>query len=257
MTGRRYDSATPRAVEMTNLSRACHSPVIRCRFRGADMPILLIEDEPRILAFLRRGLEAQGFVVDTAPDGAAGLRRARSHRYDLVVLDLLLPGLDGLSVLRELARESPALPVVILSARSDLHTKLRGFALGARDYVAKPFSLDELVARVRAQLRAAGVGDPEELVLRVGLLELDVAGRRARVGDQTVGLTDREFRLLHHLIRHSGEVITRQQLLEAVWGYHFDPGSNVVDVCVRRLRKKLGSTTIETVRHVGYRLAAA
>jgi two-component system copper resistance phosphate regulon response regulator CusR len=221
------------------------------------MPILVIEDEPRILAFLRRGLEAQGFVVDAAGDGATGLRRARSRRYDLVILDLLLPGLDGLSVLRELARDEPALPVVILSARSDLQTKLRGFELGARDYVPKPFSLEELLARVRAQLRASGVGEAEELVLRVGPLELDVAHRRARVGDHVADLTDREFRLLHHLVRHGGEIISREQLLEAVWGYHFDPGSNVVDVCIRRLRKKLGAGTIETVRHVGYRLAAA
>jgi DNA-binding response OmpR family regulator len=220
------------------------------------MPILVVEDEPRILAFLRRGLEAQGFVVDVAADGADGLRRARSHRYDLLVLDLLLPGLDGLSVLRELAQTEPQLPVLILSARSDLRTKLRGFELGARDYVPKPFSLDELIARVRAQLRAAGKGEPEELVLRVGPLELDVPRRRARVGEQVAALTDREFRLLHHLVRHSGEIISREQLLEAVWGYHFDPGSNVVDVCVRRLRKKLGPAAIETVRHVGYRLAA-
>jgi DNA-binding response OmpR family regulator len=221
------------------------------------MPILVIEDEPRILAFLRRGLQAQGFVVDAASDGAAGLRRARSHRYDLVILDLLLPGLDGLAVLRELACDDPQLPVLILSARSDLRTKLRGFELGARDYVAKPFSLDELIARVRAQLRVTSSGDPEELVLRVGLLELDVPRRRARLRGEEVALTDREFRLLHHLVRHSGEIISREQLLAAIWGYHFDPCSNVVDVCVRRLRKKLGPDAIETVRHVGYRLAAA
>jgi len=221
------------------------------------MPILVIEDEPRIVAFLRRGLEAQGFVVDAAGDGATGLRCARTRHYDLVILDLLLPGLDGLSVLRELARDEPTLPVVILSARSDLRTKLRGFDLGARDYVPKPFSLDELLARVRAQLRASGVGEAEELLLRAGELELDVAHRRAHVGDLVAELTDREFRLLHHLVRHSGEIISREQLLEAVWGYHFDPGSNVVDVCIRRLRKKLGASTIETVRHVGYRLAAA
>jgi DNA-binding response OmpR family regulator len=221
------------------------------------MPILVIEDEPRIVAFLRRGLEAQGFVVDAAGDGATGLRRARSRHYDLVILDLLLPGLDGLAVLRELALDEPALPIVILSARADLRTKLRGFDLGARDYVPKPFSLDELLARVRAQLRASGVGEAEELLLRAGELELDVAHRRAHVGERVADLTDREFRLLHHLVRHSGQIISREQLLEAVWGYHFDPGSNVVDVCVRRLRKKLGSATIETVRHVGYRLAAA
>jgi DNA-binding response OmpR family regulator len=221
------------------------------------MPILVIEDEPRILAFLRRGLEAHGFAVDSAVDGLAGLRRAKANRYDLVILDLLLPGLDGLSLLRELSHDEPRTPVLILSARADLRTKLRGFSLGACDYVAKPFSLDELIARVHAHLRATGAGEPEELILRAGPLELDVPRRRARVGDAAVALTDREFRMLHHMVRHSGEIISREQLLEAVWGYHFDPGSNVVDVCVRRLRKKLGFATIETVRHVGYRLAAA
>jgi DNA-binding response OmpR family regulator len=222
------------------------------------MPILVIEDEPRLLAFVRRGLEAQGFAVDAAADGVTGLRRARDAHYDLVVLDLLLPGLDGLAVLRELARIAPELPVLILSARSDLQTKLRGFQLGARDYIAKPFSLAELLARVRVQLRATGAGDGEELLLRVGPLELDVGRRRARIGaDPAADLTDREFRLLHHLARHCGEIVSRERLLAEVWGYHFDPGSNVVDVCVRRLRKKLGSEAIETVRHVGYRVAAA
>jgi two-component system, OmpR family, response regulator len=219
------------------------------------MPILVVEDEPRILAFLRRGLEAQGFVVDAACDGAAGLSRARSHRYDLVILDLLLPGLDGLTVLRELARADPKLPVLILSARSDLQSKLRGFELGARDYVSKPFSLAELLARVRVQLRAVGVVDREDGVIHVGRVELDFARRRARVSDGSADLTDREFRLLHHLARHAGEVISREQLLAEVWGYHFDPRSNVVDVCIRRLRKKLGAGSIETVRNVGYRVA--
>jgi DNA-binding response OmpR family regulator len=221
------------------------------------MPILVIEDEPRILAFVRRGLEAQGFVVDVAGDGATGLRRVSDRHYDLIVLDLLLPGLDGLAVLRELSRREPALPVLILSARADLRTKLRGFELGARDYLAKPFALDELVARVRAQLRAAGAGEHEEIVLRVGMLELDVPRRRVQVEGRAADLTDREFHLLHHLVRHPGEIVSREQLLEAVWGYHFDPGSNVVDVCIRRLRKKLGAHAIETVRHVGYRVAAA
>src|SRR5438105_8004475 len=241
---------------MTDVSSPCHLPVTHCRFAAAEMPILVIEDEPRILAFVRRGLEAQGFAVDEAADGATGLRRAREGRYDLVVLDLLLPRLDGLTVLRELARTAPSLPVLILSARSDLRTKLCGFELGARDYLSKPFSLDELLARVRVHLRTAGAGEHEERVLRIGPLELDLARRRVRTGGAAADLTDREFRLLHHLVRHRGETVSREQLLADVWGYHFDPGSNVVDVCVRRLRKKLGPTAIETVRHVGYRLAA-
>jgi len=220
------------------------------------MPILLIEDEPRILAFLRRGLEAQGFSVDGAADGADGLRRARAHRYDLVVLDLMLPQLDGLSVLRELRSSAPDVPVLILSARSDLQTKLRGFELGARDYVAKPFSLEELIARVRVQLRDSAERGEERALARAGRLELDLAARVARLGELVCDLTDREFRLLHLLVVHAGEIVSRERLLADVWGYHFDPGSNVVDVCVRRLRKKLGAESIETVRHVGYRVAA-
>jgi DNA-binding response OmpR family regulator len=221
------------------------------------MRILVIEDEPRILAFLARGLEAEGFSVDGASDGRAGITRAARGQYDLVILDLLLPGLDGFTVLRELQREQPELPVVIVSARSDLETKLRGLDLGACDYVSKPFSLDELLARVRAQLRR---GRPIEngTVVWAGSLSLDVAKRQARLGDVVAELSDREFRLLHHLVLHEGEVVSRERLLADVWGYHFDPRSNVVDVCIRRLRQKLGSRApIETVRHGGYRLTTA
>jgi two-component system, OmpR family, response regulator len=218
--------------------------------------ILVIEDEPRILSFLVRGLEAEGFAVDFAVHGAAALERARASPPDLVVLDLLLPGVDGLTVLRELKREQPGLPVVILSARADLPTKLRGFELGASDYVAKPVALAELVARVRAQLRQQWPGDAN--LIRAGALALDLARRQARIGALVTDLSDREFKLLHHLALHAGEVISRERLLEEVWGYHFDPRSNVVDVCVRRLRKKLGpEAPIETVRHAGYRLVAA
>jgi DNA-binding response OmpR family regulator len=221
------------------------------------MRILVIDDEPRILGFLARGLEAEGFGVDVADNGAKALRRIRTNPYDLVLLDLLLPGVDGLTVLQELSRERPELPVVIVSARSDLPTKLRGFGLGASDYVSKPFSFDELVARIRVALRQSRRADGDQ-VLQVGALVLDVARREARIGTHAAQLSDREFRLLHHLVEHAGEVISRERLLSEVWGYHFDPGSNVVDVCVRRLRKKLGAEApIETVRHAGYRLVAA
>ena len=221
------------------------------------MQILVIEDEPRIRAFLARGLEAEGFRVDGAENGSDGLRHALGRTYDAVVLDLLLPGLDGLSVLRELHEQRPELPVVIVSARSDLSTKLRGFGLGASDYVAKPFAFDELVARLRVQLRA-GRARTDESVLTVGTLTLDLARRQANLDGLVADLSDREFRLLHHLVEHAGEVVSRESLLSEVWVYHFDPGSNVVDVCVRRLRKKLGARApIETVRHAGYRLAAA
>ncbi len=221
------------------------------------MRILVIEDEARIQAFLARGLEAEGYAVVTADNGREGLSLATTARWDLVVLDLLLPGLSGLQVLRELHRERPQLPVVILSARSDLQTKLRGFELGATDYVPKPFSLDELLARIRVQLRGANTVEDEH-VLQAGRVVLDLARRQARIGELVTDLSDREFRLLHHLLLHAGEVISRERLLADVWGYGFDPGSNVVDVCVRRLRQKLGpDAPIETVRNAGYRLAAA
>jgi DNA-binding response OmpR family regulator len=221
------------------------------------MHILVIEDEPRILSFLVRGLEGEGFTVSSAIHGAAGLERARAHPPDLVVLDLLLPGLDGLTVLRELKRERPELPVVILSARGDLPTKLRGFELGASDYVAKPFALVELIARVRAQLRQSQWSGEANLVT-AGVLALDLARRQARIGALVTDLSDREFRLLHHFVLHAGEVLSRERLLAEVWGYSFDPGSTVVEVCIRRLRKKLGpEAPIETIRHAGYRLVAA
>jgi len=221
------------------------------------MRILVVEDEARILAFLTRGLEAEGYTVVAADNGRDGLALATAGRWDLVVLDLLMPGLSGLQVLRELHRARPRLPVLILSARTDLQTKLRGFELGATDYVPKPFALDELLARVRVQLRAVRPPEDEHLI-RAGCVALDLARRQARVGELVTDLSDREFRVLHHMLLHVGEIVSRERLLAEVWGYGFDPGSNVVDVCVRRLRKKLGpQAPIETVRNAGYRLAAA
>jgi DNA-binding response OmpR family regulator len=218
--------------------------------------ILVVEDEPRILAFVGRALEADGFDVDSADNGVDGLERAVHGRYDLVILDLLLPRLDGLTVLRELHRRRPELPVVIVSARSDLATKLRGFRLGASDYVSKPFAVDELLARVRVRLRATASADGA--LLHAGGLVLDLARRQARTDERAIDLSDREFRLLHYLMTHAGEVVDRASVLSAVWGYHFDPRSNVVDVCVRRLRRKLGEgAEIETIRHAGYRIPAA
>jgi two-component system, OmpR family, copper resistance phosphate regulon response regulator CusR len=221
------------------------------------MRILVIDDEPRILGFLSRGLTAEGYSVDVADNGVDALRAARQNGYDLVLLDLLLPGVDGLSVLQALGHVHPDVPVVIVSARSDLPTKLRGFGLGAADYLSKPFSFDELIARIRVQLRKTRNAEADH-VLRSGSIVLDLARREARVGSSIARLSDREFRVLHHLVEHEGEVISRERLLSEVWGYHFDPGSNVVDVCIRRLRKKLGTEApIETVRHAGYRLTAA
>ncbi len=220
------------------------------------MRILVAEDEPRIQAFVSRALEAEGFATDGAENGERAIELARRGHYDLVVLDLLLPRVNGLSVLRELRHVDPELPVVILSARTDLPTKLRGFELGANDYVQKPFALDELLARIRAHVRRPRSDDGEERLLSAGRLVLDLARRQARLGDLAVDLTQREFRLLVCLAERPGEVVSRDRLLAEVWGYHFDPGSNVVDVCVRRVRKKLGQDApIETVRTVGYRLA--
>lgn len=221
------------------------------------MPILLIEDEARILSFLTRGLEAEGYSAHGARDGRIGLELALAGTWDLVVLDLLLPSLGGLDVLTTLHNQRPHLPVLILSARGDVPTKLRGFELGAADFMAKPFSLDELLARIRVHLRLHTtqlVDDPK--LMGAGRLVLDLARRQVRIDDVVCDLSDREFRLLHHLVIHQGEVISRERLLTDVWGYSFDPGSNVVDVCIRRLRKKLGPVApIETVRHAGYRLA--
>jgi DNA-binding response OmpR family regulator len=218
--------------------------------------ILVVEDEARIRAFLARAYEAEGFTVDVVRDGEQGLLLALSGSYEIVILDLLLPGRDGLDVLEQLHHERPGLPVLILSARTDLATKLRGFELGAVDYLAKPFSLDELLARTRVQLRRAHHIEGGT-VLRAGTLILDVTRRQARVGEVVADLSDREFRLLHFLMLHVGEVVSRQRLLSEVWGYDFDPRSNVVDVCVRRLRRQLGpDAPIETVRNAGYRAAA-
>jgi two-component system, OmpR family, copper resistance phosphate regulon response regulator CusR len=215
--------------------------------------VLVIEDEPRIADVVRTALEAEALAVDVAADGVAGLQAALTGDHQLVVLDLVLPGQDGLAVLAQLRRRRPELPVLILSARSELATKLRGFELGATDYLTKPFSVDELVARVRIQLRRFTPQD--DAVLDAGPLALDLIRRQARQQDRTVDLTDREFNLLRCLLGRAGSVVTREQLLADVWGIEFDPGTNVVEVCVRRLRRKLGASAIETVRNVGYRVA--
>lgn len=218
--------------------------------------VLVVDDEPRIVSFVSRALEAEGFRVDGAHNGSSGLDLASTGRYELVVLDLLLPGMDGVTVLRRLIEERPEQRVLVLSALSDVNEKVRCLELGASDYLSKPFALAELVARVRARLRQAGAG-PEERHLRVGDVTLDRLRRVANAGDGPVTLTEREFALLEHLMIRDGDVCTRTQLLADVWGFEFDPGSNVVDVCVGRLRGKLGADVIETVRSVGYRFDVA
>jgi two-component system, OmpR family, copper resistance phosphate regulon response regulator CusR len=226
---------------------------------GANQPsrtalpgkILVVDDEQRILRFLVRGLQAEGFAVDAADNGADGLHKALEGGYDLVILDLLMPGMDGASVLRQLVARRPAQAVLVLSCLNATANKVRLLEAGAEDYLAKPFSLDELLARVRARLRVA-TGRATSLV--AGRLRLDLIRREADSGSGPVALAEREFLLLRELMQHTGTTVSKQRLLSAVWKYHFDPGSNVVDVYVRRLRAKLGADTITTMRGEGYRI---
>jgi DNA-binding response OmpR family regulator len=216
--------------------------------------ILIAEDEPRLASFLEKGLRANGFVTTIAEDGAKASLMAQDDEFDLLVLDLGLPGKDGTQVLRELRSAGQRMPVIILTARDDVSDKVGGLEGGADDYVTKPFRFEELLARVRARLRDER--NVEQTVLRAGEIVLDLRTRRATSDGRTVDLTAREFTMLEVLIRHPDQVLSREQLLSHVWGYDYDPGSNVVDVYVGYLRKKLGSGTIETVRGMGYRLAA-
>jgi DNA-binding response OmpR family regulator len=216
--------------------------------------ILIAEDEPRLASFLEKGLRANGFVTTVAADGISASAMARDDEFDLLVLDLGLPGRDGTVVLRELRAAGQRMPVVILTARDDVGDKVAGLEGGADDYVTKPFRFEELLARVRARLRDERSVEPT--VLRAGDMTLDLRTRRASTDGHTIDLTAREFTMLEVLIRHAGQVLSREQLLSHVWGYDYDPGSNVVDVYIGYLRKKLGPDSIETVRGMGYRLAA-
>jgi DNA-binding response OmpR family regulator len=216
--------------------------------------ILIAEDEPRLASFLEKGLRANGFVTAIAADGAKASLMALDDEFDLLVLDLGLPGKDGTDVLRELRASGQRMPVIILTARDDVTDTVSSLEGGADDYVTKPFRFEELLARVRARLRDERT--VERTVLRAGAIVLDLRTRRASTEGRTVDLTAREFTMLEVLIRHAGQVMSREQLLSHVWGYDYDPGSNVVDVYIGYLRKKLGSGTIETARGMGYRLVA-
>ncbi len=212
--------------------------------------ILIAEDEQRLSAFLEKGLRAAGFTTTVVGDGATAVAVARDEDFDLLILDLGLPALDGMAVLRTLREQGRRLPVLILSARDEVDDKVAGLELGADDYLTKPFRFEELLARVRARLRTEGTR--EETVLRHGTLTLDLRRRTAETDGRTVELSAREFTMLEVFLRHPGQVLSREQLLSHVWGYQHDPGSNVVDVYVGYLRRKLGGGVIATVRGVGY-----
>ena len=223
----------------------------------ARAKILVIEDDPGVADVIVRTLEGRGYLVTVADKGAHGLELARDGDFDLVLLDLLLPDLDGLSVLEQLMTvRNGQQQVLILSALSNVEAKVRCLDLGAADYLAKPFALDELVARVSARIRGSDATSSERY-LRDDKLTLDLQRRLALVDGKAIPLSSREFFLLEHLMRHEGRVCTRKELLEDVWGYTFDPGTNVVDVYIRLLRQKVASCNIETVRNVGYCLVAA
>lgn len=214
--------------------------------------VLIAEDEPRIASFLEKGLRAAGYVTTVVTDGVAAASAARSDDFDLMILDLGLPGQDGLAVLAQIRARGERLPVIVLTARGEVPDRVAGLDQGADDYLTKPFSFEELLARVRARLR--GQGRPTTTTLTAGGIELDLARRTATVDGRQVDLTAREFLLAEALVRHPGQVLSREQLLDRVWGLAHDPGSNVVDVYIGYLRRKLGAERIATVRGMGYRL---
>ena len=218
------------------------------------MRVLVVEDEPKIASFVRDGLEKNAISVDLCQDGDSGYDYASSKPYDAIVLDIMLPGRDGLSILRSLREQKNEVPVILLTARAELSERLEGLNLGADDYLTKPFFVEELVARIRAIARRAS---GENLnALEHGPLSVDLLTRQLLVEGKEIELTTREFNLLAFFLRSPGRVLTRTQILEQVWGYHFDPGTNIVDVYVRRLRQKIAFEKvqwIDAVRGVGYR----
>lgn len=218
------------------------------------MNVLVVEDEKSIAGFVRKGLEEQGFRVDVCHDGNEGYERATTQSYDAIVLDIMLPGRDGLSILANLRQRRNAVPVILLTARTELDERLAGLNLGADDYLTKPFYVEELIARLHAVTRRGG----ERIsILQHEGLNVNLLTREVKVNGTAIDLTTREFALLEYLMRAPGRVYTRMQILEHVWGYDFDPTTNIVDVHVTRLRKKLDTEDrerfIETVRGVGYR----
>jgi two-component system, OmpR family, response regulator len=219
------------------------------------MNILFIEDEPKIANFVQAGLKEQGFIVDYYDNGNDGYTRAMDNEYDAIVLDIMLPGKDGLAILNGLRRAGRNVPVILLTARNELDDRLEGLNLGADDYIAKPFFVEELVARIQAVVRRS-TGERQNLIV-IGPLKLDRITREVTCDGRVIELTTREFNMMEYLMRSPGRVFTRTQILEHVWGYDFNPNTNVVDVCIQRIRKKMdgmgGDNWIESVRGVGYR----
>jgi len=215
------------------------------------MNILIIEDEAKIASFVKRGLEAEGFAVRTASDGMGGLEMVRSSDFDLVILDLILPKLNGEEVLARMRKGGFSGPVIVLTAKDAVSDRVTNLNAGADDYVTKPFSFVELLARIRARLRA--VDQATSTTISRGGVTLDLRTREVHVDGKSLELTSREFALLETLMRHPGQVLSQPQLLDRVWGYDYEPGSNVVEVYVGYLRKKVRPDVVETVRGVGYR----
>lgn len=220
------------------------------------MNVLLVEDEKKIADFVCAGFREQGFTFEYCNNGNDGFNKAAQGQYDVIVLDIMLPGRDGLSILKSLRKNGNATPVMLLTARNELDDRIEGLNLGADDYLAKPFFVEELIARIHALVRR--VSGERQNILAVGDLKLDRITREVTWKTQTIDLTSREFNLIEYLMRSPGRVFTRTQILEHVWGYDFDPSTNVVDVCIQRIRKKIGvsddgNSPIESVRGVGYR----
>ena len=221
--------------------------------------ILITEDEPLIASFIQKGLKSNGFTTSLAQNAAEALNLVLGSEFDLLILDLGLPDKDGLQVLEELRGQGATLPIIILTARDDIEDKVKGLEGGADDYVTKPFRFEELLARVRVRLRDSSTSNQaatEALLLQVGDFQLDLRTRRISIHGRLVDLPAREFTLAETFFRHPGQVLSREQLLDRVWGYDYSPGSNIVDVYVGYLRKKLGNNVVETVRGMGYRLRA-
>jgi two-component system OmpR family response regulator len=219
--------------------------------------ILLVEDDEATATYIAKGLDEEGFTVDRAADGRDGLFLASDGSYDAIILDRMLPAMDGMSVLAALRAANVSTPIIILSALGTPEDRVEGLTAGSDDYLVKPFAFAELLARLRLLLRRGG-GKPVVTRLSLGDLEMDLLSRKVKRADKTIDLQPREFRLLEYMMRHQGQVVTRTMLLEGVWDYHFDPGTNVIDVHISRLRRKIDDgfdqPLLHTVRGAGYRL---